>query len=137
MEKSGQTAEKTFRARGDDHLRAILGMPSSVSYDLLRVWIADRYHAETFEIAHELGLDPEPTKWFSNEDRPDYNATEVLEKKDRWREWMKLYDQTVQEDPERYRLAVAKIGLRYADGFLRLAGIKRQEAVNDRPPSDA
>ena len=136
MEKSEKTAEKTFRAHGDDWTRLMLGMPGPVSYDLLRTWIADRYHAETFEIVHELGLEPEPT-WFSNEDRPDYNVAEELEKQDRWREWKKVYDQTVQEDPERYRLAVAKIGLRYADGFLRLAGIKRQEAVNDRPPSDA
>lgn len=136
MEKHGPTAEKTYRAHGDDHLRAILGMPGSVSYDLLRVWIADRYHAETFEIVHELGLDPEP-EWFSNDGQFDFSAEEERANRDRWREWKRSYDEAIKSDPERYRLAIAKIGLRYADGFLRLAGIKRQEAVNDRPPSDA
>lgn len=115
---------KHHQTTGDDAARALEGVPGPVSYDLLRVWIADRYQAETHEIAHELGLDPEPT-WFSNEGEVDFNAEDEREKRDRWRDWKTAYNRAVQDDPARYRRVIAKICLQYADEFLSIAGITR------------
>jgi len=94
---------------------AMYGPPND--YDLLRVWIADRYQVDRHEIAHEYGLDPEPT-YFADDDLngDDKRASQ---------EWLRKYYEVRDADPDRYRRIIAKITLSYADTFLEMAGIRR------------
>lgn len=95
------------------------GVPAD--YDLLRVWIADRYQIDRHEIAHEYGLDPEPTYFEADDiDGNDGRAA---------REWLRKYYEVRDSDPERFRRIIAKITLSYADTFLEMAGIKRPEPI--------
>lgn len=96
---------------------AMYGPPAD--YDLLRVWIADRYQVDRAEIAHEYGMEPEPTQF--NDDEDDFDGS----KKRAAREWITRFNTLRDIDPDRYRRIIAKITLSYADTFLEMAGIKR------------
>lgn len=91
-------------------------------YDALRIWVADRYSVDRFEIAYEFGMEPEPIT-FTDED--DFDGAI----KAKFHDWVRRYHAAKDADPERLMRIVAKICLQYADIFLEMAGIKR-------PPSD-
>lgn len=99
---------------------------SGVGFDLLRVWIADRYQVDSNEIAFELGLDPEPNWFGTDEGDLDHDPEQNRENRDRWRAWKESYDHRVKIDPDRYRRILAKISLKYADELLWMAGITRE-----------
>lgn len=83
--------------------------------------IAASYPVDRVEIAHELGMDPEPN-WFSTEGDVDHDPESDREKRDAWRAWFVEYNTRVHSDPVRYQRIVAKIKLRYATLFLSMAG---------------